>query len=274
MPELEWNKHNPNLNAGGVYKNMAELRNALTMYCIQSNNIYGTEKNEKRKVMVHCPDSRCIWKLHATSTRGNKTIQIRYNNNPHTCPTKVEMHKSKLTTKNWLAENINGTEWEGSFELLYTYKAEVEKASRGSVVEIDHHNAAAAAAIATTLKAAKAVGAAVLASSMISKKGKSKQHWQPRSNKRKRHEFMTSTKGEDCVHDQEGEEFVLVACVGFGDVTSFPDKEPFQHREHDFVASATGSNRGATPTPDNSVPEITLVPAKNPSRNKQAKKVV
>ena len=36
--------------------------------------------------------------------------------------------------------NINGTGWDESFQLLYTYKAEVEKASPGSVVEIDHHN--------------------------------------------------------------------------------------------------------------------------------------
>ncbi|KAE8770931.1 hypothetical protein D1007_57239 [Hordeum vulgare] len=85
MPQIEWNRDNPNLNAGAVYKNMTELWNALTMCCIQSNNVYGTEKNEKRKLTVHCPDPR-------------------YNNNPHTCPAKVEMHKSKLATKNWLAE--------------------------------------------------------------------------------------------------------------------------------------------------------------------------
>jgi len=29
--------------------------------------------------------------------------------------------------------------WQESFKLLYTYKAEVEKACPGSVVEIDHH---------------------------------------------------------------------------------------------------------------------------------------
>ncbi|KAE8783775.1 60S ribosomal protein L35a-3 [Hordeum vulgare] len=39
MPQMEWNRDNPNLNAGVVYKNMAELRNALTMYCIPSNNV-------------------------------------------------------------------------------------------------------------------------------------------------------------------------------------------------------------------------------------------
>ncbi|KAE8815426.1 hypothetical protein D1007_07164 [Hordeum vulgare] len=84
MPRIEWNRDNPNLNAGAVYKNMAELRNALIMNCIQSNNVYGTEKNEKRKLTVHCPDPRCSWKLHASGMRGKKTIQIRYNNNPHT----------------------------------------------------------------------------------------------------------------------------------------------------------------------------------------------
>ena len=32
--------------------------------------------------------------------------------------------------------NINGTGWDESFQLLYTYKDEVDKASPGSVVEI------------------------------------------------------------------------------------------------------------------------------------------
>ncbi|KAE8785374.1 hypothetical protein D1007_40966 [Hordeum vulgare] len=76
MPQIEWNRDNPNLNADAVYKNIAELRNALTMYCIQSHNVYGTEKNEKRKLTVHCPDHRCSWKLHAIGMHGKNTIQI------------------------------------------------------------------------------------------------------------------------------------------------------------------------------------------------------
>ncbi|KAE8768197.1 hypothetical protein D1007_60354 [Hordeum vulgare] len=76
MSKIEWDRDNPNLDAGAIQKNMAELRNALTMYCIQSNNVYGTEKNEKRKLTVHCPDLRCSWKLHATRMRGKKTIQV------------------------------------------------------------------------------------------------------------------------------------------------------------------------------------------------------
>ncbi|KAE8818681.1 hypothetical protein D1007_03496 [Hordeum vulgare] len=114
MPQIECNRDNPNLNAGAVYKNMAKLWNALTMYCIQNNNVYGTKKNEKRKLTVHCPDPRCSWKLHATRMHGKKTIKTRYNNNAHTCPPKVETHISKLATKNWLAEDVppcNHFEW-------------------------------------------------------------------------------------------------------------------------------------------------------------------
>ncbi|KAE8816946.1 hypothetical protein D1007_05498 [Hordeum vulgare] len=103
-PPIEWNIDNPNLHAGAAYQNMAELQNALTMYCIQSNNVYGTEKNEKGKLTIHCPHPRCRWKLHVTGMHGKKTIQIRYNNNPHTCAAKVETHKSKLATKNGLAQ--------------------------------------------------------------------------------------------------------------------------------------------------------------------------
>ncbi|KAE8796326.1 hypothetical protein D1007_28701 [Hordeum vulgare] len=96
MLEIEWDRDNPNVNAGAVYKNMDELWNALTMYYIQSNNVYGTQKNEKRKLTVHCPDPRSSWKLDATSMCRKKTIQIRYNSNPHTCAPMVETHKSKL----------------------------------------------------------------------------------------------------------------------------------------------------------------------------------
>ena len=35
--------------------------------------------------------------------------------------------------------DINGTSWEDSFQLLYRFKAEVERRSPGSKVEIDHH---------------------------------------------------------------------------------------------------------------------------------------
>ena len=36
-------------------------------------------------------------------------------------------------------ERINSASWDESFRLLYTFKAEVEKASPGSVVEIEYH---------------------------------------------------------------------------------------------------------------------------------------
>ena len=36
-------------------------------------------------------------------------------------------------------ERINGASWDKSFRLLYTFKAEVEKTSPGSVVETDYH---------------------------------------------------------------------------------------------------------------------------------------
>ncbi|KAE8815756.1 hypothetical protein D1007_06815 [Hordeum vulgare] len=219
MPKIEWDRVNPNLNVGAVYKNMAELRNALTIYCIQSNNVCGTKKNEKQNLTVQCPDPRCSSKLHATGRLCSNEVSVGFGDN-------------------------------------------------------EAYQASAAIATATALKAAKATAAAVSASCRISKKSKTKQHWQPRSNRSKRHEFMTSTKGQASVHDQEGEEFLLAACVGFGDDTYFPDTKPFQPREHDSVASATRSNQGATSTPDTSIPEITLVPAKNPTRNKQAKKVV
>ena len=42
------------------------------------------------------------------------------------------------TAREQALKNIYGHGWEDSFHLLYSYKAEVEKASPRSVVEIDH----------------------------------------------------------------------------------------------------------------------------------------
>ncbi|KAE8817704.1 hypothetical protein D1007_04816 [Hordeum vulgare] len=200
MPQIEWNRDNPNLNAGTIYKNMTELQNALTMYCIHNNNVYGTKKNEKRKMTMHCLDPSCSWKLHATGMRGKKAIQIRYNNNLHTCPAKEETHKSKLATKNWLAEvmtlmlrkdpsiganalgkkisEIYGFEEKLPYMRLWTIGMVALQNINGRVcsnvvpVGFGNNDAYQVAATAPALKAAKAAATAV--SAWISKKGKTK----------------------------------------------------------------------------------------------------
>ncbi|KAE8815410.1 hypothetical protein D1007_07143 [Hordeum vulgare] len=238
MPQIEWNRDNPNLNAGAVYKNMAELRSALTMYYIQSNYGYGTEKNEKQKLAVHCLDPRPRVNRFRGVVEGGNVKKQKYSR----C--------GELGHIGRLCSNVVPVGFGDN----------------------DAYQAAVAAATATALKVAKVAAAAV--SARISKKGKTKQYWQPRSNKRKRHEFMMSIEGETSVHDQEGEEFVLAGRAGFGDDASFLDREPCQPQEHDFVASATRCNKGATPMPDTSVPEITPVLTKNPGRKQKAKMVV
>ena len=51
----------------------------------------------------------------------------------------TELNYSKLwNAREQAMKNIQGPAWADSFQLLYTFKAEVEKASPGSVVEIDH----------------------------------------------------------------------------------------------------------------------------------------
>ena len=43
------------------------------------------------------------------------------------------------TSNQRVVAEINGTSWEDRFQLLYTFKAEVEKSSPGSLVENDQH---------------------------------------------------------------------------------------------------------------------------------------
>ncbi|XP_073360369.1 uncharacterized protein [Aegilops tauschii subsp. strangulata] len=155
MPTIEWNRENPDLTPGTVFESMVDCRNAVTTYCILTENYYEVDRSEPGRFTVHCPYDRCRWRLHASSMRKSKLIQIKSNPHRHTCPPGGggAKDKSKLAKTRWVADaildwifyakekaldRINGP-WNESFQLLYTFKAEVETASPGSVVEIDKH---------------------------------------------------------------------------------------------------------------------------------------
>nr|XP_020198301.1 uncharacterized protein LOC109784113 [Aegilops tauschii subsp. strangulata] len=183
MPTIEWNRENPDLTPGTIFESMVDCRNAVTTYCIITENSYEVDRSEPGRFTVHCPYDRCRWRLHASSMRKSKLIQIKSNPHGHTCPPGGGggKDKSKLAKTRWVADaildwvretptigptalhgklfekykinvqymkifyakeraldRINGP-WTESFQLLYTFKAEVETASPGSVVEIDKH---------------------------------------------------------------------------------------------------------------------------------------
>lgn len=76
MPAIEWDRENPQLTPGTIFQSMVDCRNALTTYCILSENDFVIDKSEPNRFSVHCPYERCRWRLHASRMRKSKLIQV------------------------------------------------------------------------------------------------------------------------------------------------------------------------------------------------------
>ncbi|KAE8805608.1 hypothetical protein D1007_18275 [Hordeum vulgare] len=75
MPTIEWNRENPDLTPGTVFKSMVDCRNAVTTYCIVTENSYEVDRSQPGRFTVHCPYDRCRWRLQASTMRKSKLIQ-------------------------------------------------------------------------------------------------------------------------------------------------------------------------------------------------------
>ncbi|XP_039805077.1 uncharacterized protein LOC120669380 [Panicum virgatum] len=175
---IEYDGDNPSLTEDVPFESMMDCRNALATYCIVNECDFVIDKSEPTRLTVHCPDRRCQWQMHASYMRNSTIVQVKVNPYPHTCVRSGDAQKAAKSRwcadamLEWLRQNPSigpselikrlhekynvrvpymrvfyGKEmaldkiygpWKDSFNLLYTYKAEVEKASLGSVVEIDH----------------------------------------------------------------------------------------------------------------------------------------
>jgi len=76
MPTIEWNRENPDLTPGTVFESMVDCRNAVTTYCILTENSYEVDRSEPGRFTVHCPYDRCRWRLHASTMLKSKLIQV------------------------------------------------------------------------------------------------------------------------------------------------------------------------------------------------------
>ena len=131
MPTIEWNREDPLLTPGTVFESMVDCRNAVTTYCIVTENSYEVDRSEPGRFTVHCPYDRCRWRLHASTMRKRKLIQvlqlninctvselyltsffilfqIKSNPHGHTCPPGGGggKDKSKLAKTRWVADAI------------------------------------------------------------------------------------------------------------------------------------------------------------------------
>ena len=76
MPTIEWNRENPDLTPGTVFESMVDCRNAVTTYCILTENSYEVDRSEPGRFTVHCPYDRCRCRLHASTMLKSKLIQV------------------------------------------------------------------------------------------------------------------------------------------------------------------------------------------------------
>ncbi|KAK1561482.1 hypothetical protein QYE76_018829 [Lolium multiflorum] len=149
LPTIEWNREDPQLAKGTVFQTMMDCRNAITTYHILTKNNYEIKKN---KEIHRCPPlgGEPELKTKLAKTRWLADIILDWlRETPSLGPTAlvkkvVEKYKMEVPymrmfyAKEMALDKINGP-WNESFQLLYTFKAEVEMASPGSVVAIDKH---------------------------------------------------------------------------------------------------------------------------------------
>ncbi|KAE8800387.1 hypothetical protein D1007_24082 [Hordeum vulgare] len=58
MPTIEWNRENPDLTPGTLFESMVDCRNAVTTYCIVTENSYEVDRSEPGRFTVHFPYDR------------------------------------------------------------------------------------------------------------------------------------------------------------------------------------------------------------------------
>jgi hypothetical protein len=76
MPTIEWDRNDPKLTPGTIFESMMDCWNALTTYCILTQNDFVIDKSEPRRLTIHCPYERWRWRLHASRMRTSKYIQV------------------------------------------------------------------------------------------------------------------------------------------------------------------------------------------------------
>ncbi|KAM0857360.1 hypothetical protein ACQ4PT_048542 [Festuca glaucescens] len=145
LPTIEsGNMEDPQLAEGTVFQTMMDCRNAITTYCILTKNDYEIKKNS---IDHTCPPragepeeksklAKTRWLADAIIDSLRETPSL----GPTALISKIsEKFDIKIPymrmfyAKEMALDRINGP-WNESFQLLYTFKAEVEMASPGSVV--------------------------------------------------------------------------------------------------------------------------------------------
>ncbi|KAM0858658.1 hypothetical protein ACQ4PT_047699 [Festuca glaucescens] len=154
LATVEWDRENPQMEEGSVFASMSECRNALVMYCIKAERTFEVDKSDQVKVNPFnhtCEEStlrketisraKSIWvaeevKRWVTENHqvGAKELQKNIKGK-----FKIELPYMRVFNgKQQAMDSIYGNAQE-SFELLYSFKAEVERTSLGPAGNIHQY---------------------------------------------------------------------------------------------------------------------------------------
>jgi hypothetical protein len=61
MPTIEWNREAPELTEGTIFQSMVDYRNAVTTWCILSENTYEIKRSEPGRFTIFCPYDSGKW---------------------------------------------------------------------------------------------------------------------------------------------------------------------------------------------------------------------
>ena len=78
-PTVVYDKDNPPMTVGSIYRNMAEFKLALAQHAIKNEFEYNTEKSEPGRFRAYCSrkkEEKCKWRIHASKMDDNVTIKV------------------------------------------------------------------------------------------------------------------------------------------------------------------------------------------------------
>ncbi|KAM0831481.1 hypothetical protein ACQ4PT_065497 [Festuca glaucescens] len=143
LAAIEWDRENHQMEKGSIFASMSECRNALVTYCIKAKCTFKVDKSDQVSYRVHYPAENCPWRMLASKLRNSTNVQVKVNPFKHTCQESTLRKETISRAKSrWVAEEVKRWVTENhqeSFELLYSFKAEVERTNLGPAGNIQQY---------------------------------------------------------------------------------------------------------------------------------------
>ncbi|GJU35656.1 uncharacterized protein Tco_1184010 [Tanacetum coccineum] len=140
-------KNSPTIKVHQKFSDVIAFRRALNHYAIINEFEYTIEKSDLTRLTACCEDTKCEWRIHASTMDDNITFQVKKLVETHSC-TRTNKCGNKRATQGWIANvirdkiksdgDISATEimkW-----LMMTYNVDVQQElltrNKGSIIDI------------------------------------------------------------------------------------------------------------------------------------------